>query len=145
MSETLYSRDILRLAMTLGDDAPLADADGRAELRSPVCGSTATLLVKTDNGGRVEAISVALNACAIGQASAAILKRRAEGMDAPALAKLRAEIAAFLKGDGEMPDVWEELSALANARDYPARHGALLLPFDALLAAIADAQEHMAA
>lgn len=145
--QTLYSRDILRLAMELGDaGAPLEkEAQGQAELSSPICGSSAQIDVILNSAGAVDAFSIAMNACALGQASAAILRRHAAGMEAPALAELRADIAAFLAGEGAMPDIWPDLSKLAHARDYPARHGALLLPFDSLLAAMADAQKNIAA
>jgi hypothetical protein len=53
---------------------------------------------------------------------------------------LRDKLAAFL--DGAMTDTldWPELNEFAIACDYPARHGAILLPFDAVLAAFEKAQ-----
>jgi NifU-like protein involved in Fe-S cluster formation len=43
-----------------------------------------------------------------------------------------------LKQSAEMPAKWPELALLAPARDYPSRHAAILLPYDALLAAAAQ-------
>jgi hypothetical protein len=36
---------------------------------------------------------------------------------------------------------WPEFEPLSYARDYPARHGAIMLPFETLLAAIDEAQD----
>jgi len=44
-------------------------------------------------------------------------------------------MAAWLGGAGQMPD-WPGLAAIAAARDYPARHGAILLPWRAALDAL---------
>jgi NifU-like protein involved in Fe-S cluster formation len=40
-----------------------------------------------------------------------------------------------------MPGCWPELALLAAACDYPSRHAAILLPYDAILAAAAQAKE----
>ncbi|MGB3320231.1 MAG: iron-sulfur cluster assembly scaffold protein, partial [Sphingopyxis granuli] len=47
-------------------------------------------------------------------------------------------IAGWFAGEGAAPD-WPGFDLLAPARDYPARHGAILLPFDAAVAALAGA------
>lgn len=139
MAQSLYTRDILRLAVQLGDDAVLTEPDGSAEMRAPICGSHAAVAVNLANGESVEAFSIVVNACAIGQASAAILKLHAAGLSQYELAGIRGQIAAFLAGEAAMPRIWPELCALEPAREYPARHGAVLLPYDALLAAMIDA------
>jgi hypothetical protein len=41
-------------------------------------------------------------------------------------------VADWLGGEGPMPD-WPGLSRIAAARDYPARHGAVMLPWNAAL------------
>ena len=145
MAETLYTREILRLAMGLGDDAPLSQIDGQADIRSPVCGSEVKLAIILNDDGGIAEVSIAANACAVGQAAAVILKRHAAGLTQDGAAHMRGAIAHYLSGDGAMPGEWEELSALMPARDYPARHSAVLLPFDALIAAFIDAQKRKAA
>ncbi len=54
------------------------------------------------------------------------------------LLHLRAGVAAGLTGGAEMPGDWPELALLSPAKDYPSRHAAILLPYDALLAAAAS-------
>ena len=47
---------------------------------------------------------------------------------------------AWLAGSGDSPEGWPGLSVLEPARARKGRHGAILLPFRTLLAAIEEAQ-----
>ncbi len=47
----------------------------------------------------------------------------------------RQALAAWLTNDGAMPD-WPGIALLEPARGYPARHGAILLAWDAALDAL---------
>ena len=140
MNAPLYTTEILRLAASLNEPRALDREDGRAELRSPTCGSRVSTGVQLDDQGRVAAISQQVHACAFGQASAALLERHAIGRTA-------GEVAAELKVFGDWLDhceaepAWPGLTALAPARSRRSRHGAILLPFRALLAAIDSARE----
>ena len=135
MNAPLYTTEILRLAASLEAPRDLDREDGHAELRSPTCGSRIGTTVQLDDRGRVAAISQRVHACAFGQASAALLERDAIGRSAE-------EIAAELKVFGDWLDhceaepAWPGLTALAPARPRRSRHGAILLPFRALLAAM---------
>lgn len=134
----LYNRDILRLASSLVAGDRLDNPDGTAESRSPICGSRIQADVALARDGIIAAIALRANACALGQASAAILRANAVGTDVDTIAKLRAGVAAGLAGHAELPSKWSELALLAPAKDYPSRHAAILLPYDALLAAAAS-------
>lgn len=131
-TQSLYSRDVLRLAMALPHDDRLATPDGTATRRAPLCGSEMSVDVTLD-AGKVAAIAIRAKACALGQASAAILHGHAVGLTTGEIQALRGKVETALAGAGDTPPAW---SALSYARDYPARHGAILLPFDALLAAL---------
>ncbi|HVG47635.1 MAG TPA: hypothetical protein VM899_05810, partial [Rubellimicrobium sp.] len=89
--------------------------------------------VRLDGEGRVAEVAQHVQACAFGQASAALTGRFAVGRSAGDIRAARAELAAWLNGHGEAP---EGFAALAPARAKTGRHGAMLLPFDALLAAL---------
>jgi NifU-like protein involved in Fe-S cluster formation len=138
MNAPLYTTEILRLAASLEPPHALERVDGRAELRSPTCGSTVATSVQLDDEGRVAVISQQVHACAFGQASAAVLERTVIGRSAE-------EIKAELKVLGDWLDhceaapTWSGLLALAPARPRRSRHGAILLPFRALLAAMDSA------
>jgi NifU-like protein involved in Fe-S cluster formation len=135
MDSALYNRDILRLATALEAGDRLQNPDGTAECRSPICGSRIAADVNLTKDGIIAEIALRANACALGQASAAILRSNAVGVDIAAIANIRDVIEMALKKQGEMPQIWHDLAILTPAREYPSRHAAILLPYDALLAA----------
>jgi len=138
MSAPLYNRDILALAVATAD-FPLLEGARRAALRAPLCGSRIVVDVDADAEGAVRAVGLHVEACALGQASAALLARHAPGRGLAELRAARDAIAAWFAGEGGVPD-WPGFDLLAAARDYPARHGAILLPFDAAVAALETAE-----
>lgn len=137
-STKLYSPALLGLATELAgfpltDDLPL-----KAEARSRSCGSVIALGLALDEGGRVARIGMQVSACAIGQASAALLAQGAAGQGAEAIEAAAAGLEAWLAGESALPQ-WPGIDALAPARDHPGRHGALLLPWTAARAALSQA------
>jgi NifU-like protein involved in Fe-S cluster formation len=139
MNQPLYTLDILRLASDIPHLGPLAGAQGRFERRSPTCGSTIIVEVRLDGQGRVAAIGQQVEACAFGQASAALMGAHAIGRSEGEVQQASHAFAAWLDGSRDDPGSWPGLEALAPARGRRARHGAMLLPFQALLAAIRTA------
>jgi NifU-like protein involved in Fe-S cluster formation len=137
-AQSLYSRDVLRLATALRHDDRLDEAQGSATCHSPICGSAISTDVNLADGA-VAQLAIRARACALGQASAAVLRDKAIGLDAAAIELARSAMADVLNGNSGDP-IWPELEPLSYARDYPARHGAILLPFDSLLAAIKTAE-----
>jgi NifU-like protein involved in Fe-S cluster formation len=134
-SSPLYTTEILRFAASLSDPRELEREDGRAEVRSPTCGSRVSTAVELDPHGRVQTISQQVHACAFGQASAAILERSAAGRSRRDVEQGLGQLADWLGGSDVEP-AWPGLTALVPARSRKPRHGAILLPFRALLAAI---------
>lgn len=135
-AQPLYTTEILRLAASLAEPCALEREDGRAELRSPTCGSTITSVVTVDEKGRVTALSQEVSACAFGQAAAALVQQSAGGRGGAEIAAAHGELSAWLAGARNDPGAWPGLAALAPARSKKGRHGAILLPFRALLAAL---------
>lgn len=136
----LYTTEILRLAASLGEAKPLDHEDGRAELRSPTCGSRIGVAVKLDGERRVERVSIEVHACAFGQASAALLDQHCVGHSHDEVAAALIALSRWLAEEQDDSGEWPGLAALAPARPRKSRHGAILLPFRALLAAIESAQ-----
>ena len=139
MTSALYSRDILRLAASIPYHIRLAQPDGTAEKRSAVCGSRVVVDVALDGEGRVAALGQEVKACALGQASAALMGAQALGRSGEELAEARDALAAWLKGERQAPGAWPGLEVLTPARAYAARHAAILLPFEAAAEAAAAA------
>jgi NifU-like protein involved in Fe-S cluster formation len=138
MNPPLYTTDILRLAAALPEPVRLAREGGRAELRSPTCGSRISVAVEM-TGERLNAVSVEVQACAFGQAAAAIMARHAAAKDADEVAQSLACLTDWLAGRRDDPGDWPDLDALEPARARVSRHGAILLPFRALVQAMESA------
>ncbi len=139
MNAPLYTLEILRLAASLPEPLELERVDGSAEARSPTCGSIVRTQVSLGEGGRIEAISQQVHACAFGQASAALVAGQANGRNREQVEQALSALRAWLDGGGEPPK-WPGLGALGPARPRKSRHAAILLPFRTLLAAIDDAR-----
>ncbi len=134
----LYTPELLALAVELAGHPPLEEASLHGEARSPTCGSTLAMGLVPDADGAIEALGMRVHACAVGQASAAIFARHARGRDRTAIEAALARMESWLGGHGPMPD-WPDLELVAPAVAYPARHGAMLLPWKAALAALSSA------
>ena len=136
MTAPLYTTEILRLAASLGTQPVLGRIDGTADERAPTCGSRVRTQVQIDDEGRIEALTQDVQACAFGQASAALVAKHATGLQANDLESALADLDSWLAGTRTDPGAWPGLAALAPARSRRARHPAILLPFRALLAAL---------
>jgi NifU-like protein involved in Fe-S cluster formation len=139
MNAPTYTTDILRLAASLAPPHQLHRIDGHADVRSPTCGSTIATDVTVEDD-RVTGMSQRVAACAFGQASAALVERSAVGHDRHSIAAAMDSLVAWLGGERSDPGDWPGFDALAPARSKTARHGAILLPFRALLAAMDSAR-----
>jgi NifU-like protein involved in Fe-S cluster formation len=140
MSAPLYTTEILRLAASLQEPHALEHEDGRAELRSPTCGSRVRLSVQLDEDRRVQRLSMEVSACAFGQASAALLERHSRGRTHDEVSEAMMALSRWLADEREAAAGWPGIVALEPARQRKGRHGAILLPFRALLAAIESAR-----
>lgn len=140
MSAPLYNQDILRLAASIPHHQRLAEPQASVEKRSPTCGSRVTADVRMADG-RLAAMGLDVKACALGQASTALMAAQAIGMSAAELEQARDRLTAYLAGTSEDLDFWPGLAVLAPARGYPARHASIRLGFEAIAEAarMADA------
>jgi NifU-like protein involved in Fe-S cluster formation len=139
VTQALYNRDILRLASAIPHLGPIAGAQARAERSSPVCGSRVAVEVALGADGRVAALGQEVKACALGQASAALMGEHALGRSPAELAAARDALAAYLAGRSDDPGAWPGLDLFEPARRFPARHASILLAFEAVAAASAEA------
>ncbi len=127
---TLYTPEVLGLATSLADFPWDDSLPLMGEARSRSCGSSISLALSLDAEGRIDQIGLKSQACAIGQASAAIFARGAKGKSATDIESVRAQIESWLGGEGAMPE-WPGLVTIASAQAYPARHGAMMLAWRA--------------
>ena len=137
----LYSKRILALTAQLADSSRLENPDATVTRRSPLCGSTVTVDLCMENG-RVSRYGQDVKACALGQASAAVLGQNAVGMTGEELARTRDALQAMLKQGGDPPgEPFANLEALLPARDFKNRHASILLAYDAAAEAARIAEQ----
>ena len=136
--EDLYTLDILRLAAAITRTERLAAPDATVTVTSPVCGSRISVDVRLEDDV-VADYGHAVHACALGQAAASVMARHVVGRSADELRQVAARMRAMLEAGGPPPDGrWAELGALQAVHTFKPRHAAVMLPFDAVLAAIAE-------
>ena len=131
-SAALYNSTILRLATSIPHQTRLTDPQGSIEKRSPVCGSRVTVDVRLGPDGRVEALGQEVRACALGQASAALMGEHAIGRGVEELEAARDALTDFLAGRRDDPGNWPGLEIFAPARPHSARHASIRLAFEAV-------------
>lgn len=138
MAEALYNTQILRLAASVPHGERLAGPQASVRKVSPICGSKVTVDLDIADG-RVSRFGQEVRACALGQASAAILGAAILGKTPLELAVARDSLAAFLKGEADRPGDWPGIDLLSPARPHKGRHGSILLAFQAAAEAAAEA------
>ena len=136
----LYSQKILALAAAMPHAARLAEPDGTARKRSPLCGSTVTVDVRLQDG-RIADFGQDVKACALGQAAASVLGSVAIGRTRAEIETARDQLRAMLKEGGPAPGApFDGLEVLLPARDYRNRHASILLALEATAEAMAAAE-----
>ena len=140
MFTELYNTEILSLSATLKNET-LDAPQGSARKVSKLCGSWMEIDVNLD-GGVVSEAALRVQACALGQASAAILKTQIIGASLDDLIAARDALRDMLKSAGEPPTGrFERLKLLVGVSAYPARHASTLLAFEAAVEAARQAQD----
>jgi NifU-like protein involved in Fe-S cluster formation len=136
----IYNQRILELSADIAGAERLADADGTATAHSKLCGSTVTVDLKVD-GDKVKAFGQTVKACLLGQAAASVMGRNVVGTSARELREVGNAMRNMLKRGGPPPTGrWADLAVLEPVKDYKARHASTLLVFDAVEAALAQAE-----
>jgi len=137
----LYSTRILGLAAEIPRLGRLDAPDGTGRVRSPLCGSTVSVDLRVEDG-KITDYGQDVKACALGQASAAVVAANVIGTTEPQVQAARDQLYAMLKQDGPAPEApFGGLEVLQPARDYKNRHASILLALDATLEAFKAARE----
>jgi NifU-like protein involved in Fe-S cluster formation len=131
----LYNARILRLAASIPHAARLEAPQASIRKVSPVCGSRVTVDLDLGPDGRVSRFAQEVRACALGQAAAAILGGGILGAAPDALRAAHLALGRYLKEGADLPEAvlsrFPELPLFEPARPHLARHGSILLAFDA--------------
>ncbi|WP_099823672.1 iron-sulfur cluster assembly scaffold protein [Oceaniglobus indicus] len=137
----LYSGRILALAADMPHTTPLAAPQGSARKRSPLCGSTVTVQIVTENG-RISDYAQDVKACALGQAAASVVGANVIGRSRAEIEHARSQLKAMLTAGGPVPDApFDGLEVLQPAKDYRNRHASIMLALDATAEAFAEVEK----
>ena len=131
MIDDLYSSRILKLAANMPRAGRLAAPDASSQKVSRLCGSKVTVDL-TLKDGQVADFAQDVQACALGQAAAAVLGENVIGASLDEIETARDQLRAMLKAGGSPPEGrFVDLKVLQPVKDYPARHASTLLAFEA--------------
>lgn len=136
MIDQVYNAKILEFAGNISHIGEIENADATVTVHSKLCGSKITIwLSMTD--GKVSDFSHDVKACALGQATSAIMAQNVIGSTADELRQLRDDMSKMLR-EGGLPPVgrFEDLKYLEPVKDYRARHASTMLTFDGVVKAI---------
>ena len=140
MSQDLYHRAILEAAAAAVGAGELPSPQGRARIDNPLCGDRVDFDVCL-RGERVSALAHRVRGCVLCEAAASVIGSCAAGVTARHVAGVRGNVAAMLRGrPAHFEPPWEALAMFAPARYFPSRHECVTLAFDALAAALSDAE-----
>jgi len=141
MIDELYSREILRRTTQLQHVGHLADPQATADRVAKLCGSTIHVELNMEDD-TVTDFAQQVQACALGQASAAILSQHVIGAPASEILAARDALRNLLKGEAaDFPERFADLAILSAVKDFPARHASTLLAFEATSAAISSLKQ----
>ena len=128
----LYSTKILELATQISLTGSLENPQTSVQLRTPLCGSSIKIdLCITD--AKISDFRQEIKACALGQASAAILSKNIIGISI----SLKDQVRKMLKEGLPSPEKpFDDFEFLRPAINFKNRHDSILLPFDAIQQAI---------
>lgn len=136
--DPLYRREVLRLAADAKGAGQLPAPDASATRHNPACGDRVTVELALE-GGQIVSLGHTTQACILTQASAALLATAAVGRDYEGLSALATGLRNFLRGtasDGPLGGY----EAFHGLKDHAGRHVCVLLPLEAALLALEQAE-----
>ncbi len=141
----IYSSVIMELASDIRHTDSIIYIEsaptGKSRKLSKLCGSEISLELQLDKE-KIINFSINPKACALGQASAAILSKNILGATIDEVKSARDNLYAMLKnGESINTQRFWEIRYLEPVIDYLPRHASVMLAWDAALAAIEDAQK----
>lgn len=130
---SIYSEELITLSEETRAPVSLPHPDLAAKAISPICGSEVSVELQIQNG-KIAAFGFAIESCALTRATVTVMTHAIIGKTRAEIARAGADMQAMLEGDTDTKPSgdWQKLCILEPVRDYPSRHNALLLPFEAV-------------
>ena len=140
METRLYHQAILTTAAEATGRGTIDEADARVTLDNPLCGDRVRIDVSLE-GSRVSRLAHEVRGCLLCEAAASVIGAEAPGESLEDLRQVAAKVRAQLRGEAAPATLsWPALEMFAPVRGFKSRHDCVLLPFDALVQALAQAQ-----
>jgi NifU-like protein involved in Fe-S cluster formation len=134
----IYNSKLLELASHIPHSERLSAPDATVAAHSKLCGSTVSIDLNMRDGV-VTGYGQTVKACLLGQSACAIVGAHIIGASAGELRAAGAAMRRMLKENGPAPGGrFADLKFLEPVRHYKARHGSVMLVFDALQQAVDD-------
>jgi nitrogen fixation NifU-like protein len=139
--DDLYQRAIVDLARQAASPVRLEAPQASATVDNPLCGDRVTIELALSDG-RVQAVGHQVRGCMLCQAAAAAITARAPGQTPTALRALAGRLERAVRTDPSgLAGLWPELEAFVPVQRHKSRHDCVLLPFQALIRALAGTGE----
>ena len=140
MSDELYHQAIVTLARDKSHAGHLEAASGEATITNPLCGDRVRVEV-TLSDDSIDAVAYTVRGCLLCKAAAAMIGQAAPGCTPAAARSVAGQVSAMLKTNGAVPDgAWALVAAFTPGINHKSRHDCVDLPFQALVAALNDAE-----
>ncbi len=137
----LYSQRILALTTDMPHRGRLDSPQASVKKRAPLCGSNVTVDLDMADG-RITRFAQDVKACALGQASAALMGQNIIGRTRAEVETARDQLRAMLKDGAPPPDApFTGFDVLEPAREYRNRHASILLSLEATAQAMGEAEQ----
>lgn len=137
----IYNDKILQYAGNIPNIGRLQNPHGSYKAHSKLCGSTVIVDVKVEDG-MISEYAHDVKACALGQASSAIMAQNAVGCEMGEIEQIYITMNKMLKENGKPPSgKFDDLKFLEPVKEYKARHASTLLVFQATLGAMKEAMK----
>jgi NifU-like protein involved in Fe-S cluster formation len=137
----IYNSKLLELAANIPHSERLSAPDATVTAHSKLCGSTVTIDLDMQDDV-VTGYGQTVKACLLGQSACSVVGAHIIGATAAEVRETAAAMRRMLKENGPPPlGRFADLAILEPVRHYKARHGSVMLVFDALERAIAKIED----
>jgi nitrogen fixation protein NifU and related proteins len=140
MTDSIYDDPIIALARAATAAGTIPDAQVTATADNPLCGDRVTVQLSL-NQGRIAKFAHKVRGCALCQAAASAIGRHALECTPADVAQAGETVRKLLKERAAPPaGAWPELAHFAPVADHKSRHTCVMLAFDAVAKAAAQAR-----
>lgn len=136
-----YHAAIMSAAHRATGQGRLASADASATVDNPLCGDRVTIDLRRGDDDTMAEIGHVVRGCVLCEAAATLIVEAGTGATGSALRAAADGVRRMIEEDAAPPgDGWEKADMFTPVRAHPSRHECVLLPFQALVAALDEAE-----